>query len=55
MDVGESLVTVEFFDKGEATELVLTHKRFPTAEAAQEHTKGWTSCIDILVALVEQA
>lgn len=53
MDVGETLVTVEFLEQGEATELVLTHERFPHAEAASEHTKGWTGCIEGLSRLVE--
>ena len=53
MDVGETLVTVEFIDKGPATELVLTHDRFPNAEAAAEHSKGWTGCINVFVGHVE--
>lgn len=52
-DIGETLVTVEFLEQGEATELVLTHERFPNAEAASEHTKGWTGCIEGLSRLVE--
>jgi uncharacterized protein YndB with AHSA1/START domain len=53
MDVGETLVTVEFIDKGEVTELVLTHERFPNAEAANKHTEGWSGCINNFVTLVE--
>jgi uncharacterized protein YndB with AHSA1/START domain len=53
MEVGQTLVTVEFFDRGDATELVLTHERFPNAAAAGEHTKGWSGCLDCLAALME--
>jgi uncharacterized protein YndB with AHSA1/START domain len=55
MDVGETLVTVEFIENGEATDLVLTHERFPNSEAATKHNQGWTACIEALVALVESA
>ena len=48
MDVGETLVTVEFRDRGNSTELILTHERFPTAETRDEHRKGWTGCLDRL-------
>jgi uncharacterized protein YndB with AHSA1/START domain len=48
MDIGETVVTVEFRDQGESTELVLTHDRFPTTEARDDHRKGWTGCLDRL-------
>ncbi len=53
MDSYETLVTVEFIAKGEATELVLTHERFPNAEAAARHNQGWEACIHNLIQLVE--
>ncbi len=52
-DVGETLVTVEFLDKGDATELVLTHERFPTSGAAQEHNTGWTGALENFLGYVE--
>lgn len=54
MDVGETLVTVEFIEKDEATELVLTHERFPNSEASSKHNEGWSGCINNLVQLIEQ-
>jgi uncharacterized protein YndB with AHSA1/START domain len=48
MDVGETLVTVDFRDRGEATEIVLRHERFPTAEARDNHRMGWTGTLDHL-------
>ena len=53
MDVGETLVTVEFVEKGDSTELILTHERFPSAEAAAKHNEGWSGCIGVLKTHVE--
>ena len=47
-DLGETLVTVEFRDRGNATEVILTHELFPTEKARQDHDKGWNSCLDRL-------
>lgn len=47
-DVGETLVTVELRERGNSTELVLTHERFPTTETRDDHRKGWTGCLDRL-------
>lgn len=55
MDVGKTLVTVEFLEKGDAAEIVLTHERFPSAEAASKHHEGWLACINHCAALVESA
>jgi len=44
----ETLVTVEFHRRGDATEVVLTHDRFPSAEDRANHEQGWTSCLDRL-------
>jgi len=47
----DTLVTVEFHDRGGATEVVLTHELFPDAEIADKHNEGWTSCLDRLKGL----
>jgi uncharacterized protein YndB with AHSA1/START domain len=41
----ETLVTVEFLDRGAKTELVLRHERFTSEEARDAHEKGWTGCL----------
>ena len=46
--MGETLVTVEFRDLDEATEIVLTHEFFPNQEAQDKHNQGWTGCLDRL-------
>lgn len=48
-----TLVTVEFFDRGNQCELVLTHERFPRIEAVEPHTRGWSSIADKLAAYLE--
>ena len=37
----ETLVTVEFIDRHGATEIVLTHERFPDEHMRDEHDNGW--------------
>jgi uncharacterized protein YndB with AHSA1/START domain len=49
----ETLVTVEFLDRGNATELVLTQELFTSEEAKQKHETGWTGCFEKLASLVQ--
>ena len=44
----KQLVTVEFHDLGEKTEILLVHERFPDAEARDAHEKGWSSSLECL-------
>ena len=39
-----TLVTVELFERGVETELVLTHRRLPP-EKVEAHRKGWTDIV----------
>lgn len=48
MDVGETLVTVEFRDLGGSTEVVLTHELFPNEQARDKHNEGWSGCLERL-------
>ena len=41
----ESLLTVEFLDRGEESELVLTHERFRDAEQRDGHESGWSAIL----------
>ncbi len=47
-ELGATLVTVEFHDRGGSTEIVLTHELFPTEKARQEHEQGWSGGLDNL-------
>jgi len=44
-DMPETLVTLEFHDRGGATELVLTHEMFPNLEQRNHHEQGWIGCL----------
>ena len=43
--MGETLVTVEFAARGDATEVVLLHEGFPAVEAKDGHEQGWSACL----------
>jgi uncharacterized protein YndB with AHSA1/START domain len=44
----DSLVTVEFHDRGGSTEVVLTHEALPTPQRLERHREGWGGCLDHL-------
>lgn len=44
----ESLVTIELFDRGPSTELLLTHVQLPNAEQREKHGQGWNGCLNRL-------
>lgn len=44
----ETLVTLEFLDQGEATDLVLTQETFQDEDAMGKHEGGWQGCFDCL-------
>ncbi len=48
MQIGETLVTVEFRERGEATEITLTHERFPDEKTRDLHGAGWNSTFNCL-------
>lgn len=48
LDIGESLVTVEFRPKGDATEVVITHEGLPDEQMVQFHSFGWESALKAL-------
>lgn len=45
---GDSLITLEFHDRGGESELVLTHERLADAETAANYEKGWRGILDKL-------
>jgi uncharacterized protein YndB with AHSA1/START domain len=48
----DSLVTVEFLDHGDRTEVVVTHERLPSWTLRMMHRAGWQSCLVNLGRLV---
>ena len=47
----ESLITVEFVERGKATEVLFSHDRLADIESRDKHEHGWTGCFDKLEAL----
>ena len=43
-----SIVTVEFFDQADGTEVRLTHENLPTESSRDDHKQGWNSVLDKL-------
>jgi uncharacterized protein YndB with AHSA1/START domain/ketosteroid isomerase-like protein len=54
-DSKATLVTIELFERGDQTELTLTHERFPSAERVRQHKGGWSQIADRLAQYLEQA
>jgi uncharacterized protein YndB with AHSA1/START domain len=44
----ETVVTVEFHQRGDATELILTQEELPDEQTADGHREGWTSIAEKL-------
>jgi uncharacterized protein YndB with AHSA1/START domain len=45
-DRANSVVTVRFLRRGDATEVVITHERVASAEMRSDHEAGWNGCLD---------
>jgi uncharacterized protein YndB with AHSA1/START domain len=48
----ESLLTLEFHERGGQTELVLTHDQFADVDSRDRHEHGWTMIADQLVVVL---
>jgi uncharacterized protein YndB with AHSA1/START domain len=55
MNVGETLVTVEFRRRGSSTEVAITHSLFPNGELRDRHAQGWSGCLDRLARTIDAA
>ena len=40
-EMRETLVTIEFIDRGDSTGMILTHELLPTEEIRDQHAQGW--------------
>ena len=49
-----TLVTVELNQRGDETDLVLTHERLPTPAIVEGHTRGWRNILDHLADAVSK-
>jgi uncharacterized protein YndB with AHSA1/START domain len=48
----ETLLTVDFHERGESTELVLTQVNFTDLASRDRHEGGWTLCLDKLATVL---
>lgn len=48
-------VSVEFFERGKSTEVVLTHSVFHSQKERDEHNGGWVQCLDSLQEFLEKS
>jgi uncharacterized protein YndB with AHSA1/START domain len=51
-EVIDSVVTVEFHDRGGSTEVVLRHEALPNKDRRDKHEVGWNGCLDKLASVV---
>jgi uncharacterized protein YndB with AHSA1/START domain len=49
----ETLLTIEFIDLGEETEVVLSHENLRNAESRENHTGGWKQFLEKLARHLE--
>ena len=47
-----SRVIVEFLDRGNSTEIILTHEKLSNEEVRRKHTHGWNGCLDRLASVL---
>jgi uncharacterized protein YndB with AHSA1/START domain len=47
-DDNAMIVTIEFFERGTATHVVLTHERLPNEAVKEQHREGWMGCFNQL-------
>jgi uncharacterized protein YndB with AHSA1/START domain len=52
-DEPETLVTVEFHEQDNGTEVILKHELFTDASQRDKHGEGWMGCMDNLEHLLE--
>ena len=51
-DEPETLVTVEFNERSNGTEVVITHELFADRESLDKHREGWAGCLNQLGRLI---
>jgi uncharacterized protein YndB with AHSA1/START domain len=51
----DSLVTLDFFARGEATELILLQTQLPDEEAVERHIAAWTYLLEQLAASLQKS
>ena len=50
----DSIITIEFHDRGQQTEVLLRHEGLTDVESRARHEHGWNGCFDNLVGFVRR-
>jgi uncharacterized protein YndB with AHSA1/START domain len=53
LGVADSLVTIELLERGDVTELILTHELPDEPTILREHEGGWNGCLATLTRFIE--
>jgi uncharacterized protein YndB with AHSA1/START domain len=53
LDVADSVVTIDLIERGDRTELVLTHELPDDPKVRAAHDEGWTGCLANLETLLQ--
>ena len=51
----DTLISVQFIERGKGTEIVLEHTNFALEKSVDGHSLGWTASFNKITALVEEA
>jgi uncharacterized protein YndB with AHSA1/START domain len=52
LDGHDTLVTIEFYSIGNATQVTLTHQNFSSDDSRNKHEHGWNGCLDRLAKIL---
>jgi uncharacterized protein YndB with AHSA1/START domain len=50
--ITDTIVSLEFIERGSSTEPVLRHERLPSEEERISHERGWIGCLDKLSTVI---
>jgi uncharacterized protein YndB with AHSA1/START domain len=50
--ITDTIVSLEFIERGATTELVLRHELLPSEEERTHHERGWIGCLDKLSTII---
>lgn len=53
--LGETLVTLDFHEVSDGTEIRLQHEQIPDEAARRQHAEGWNSCLESLTRWLDHA
>ena len=49
----ETTISIDFIERGQETEIVLTHQKLSSTESKEAHAMGWSGCLEGFARYVE--